>query len=71
MFWKQNKKTVESKSGFCKVQIFWEGHKKLDHLPLFLTLLFNISVKLYVEDGPNFCGVLGISELKGEIALNW
>ena len=38
-----------------KVQIFWEGHKNLAHLPLF----FDITL---VVDWPNFCGLLWISE---------
>ena len=47
----------------CKllVQIFREGHKFGPSSNYNLTLLSN--VKKRVEDGPNFCGLLRISEL--------
>ena len=47
---------------FVKVQIFWEDHKNLPpSSTLYLTLL--ISIKSWVEDGVNFCGVVRIYEL--------
>ena len=44
-----------------KVQIFWEGHKILKDLPIFLTLLSN-EEKLG-DFFSTFCGLLRISEL--------
>ena len=45
-----------------KVQIFWEGHKNLAHLPLMIWC-YKVMSKKRVEDGPNSCGLLRITEL--------
>ena len=53
--------TVTLVTPVFKLHIFCGGHKNSAHLPLFSAFLG--SVKLEVEDGPNFCGLLRISEL--------
>ena len=43
--------------------LFWEGHKMLAHLPLFILHYLVFSAKSEGEDGLNFCGLLRIPEL--------
>jgi hypothetical protein len=45
-----------------KIQVFWEGHKTWNNLPLDWRLLTKSQIKLKIVS--NFCGLFRISELK-------